>query len=175
AGDRKRQTDVAVPVLHERHEHAERQADSRLRLVATGRLGQLQPAHEDVGLGLELVPVDPALKVRAEPPGAGLPRQDVQGVRVRRGDAEFAEVPSQIDPEGPRDGTDRAGQVHETIAYPPLEIDAGGPSAGRVREIVDARFDAGDVDREGRLQATVDDARAAVVDGEVAHTPDERR
>src|SRR5262249_56951686 len=114
--------------------------------------------------GLELVAIDPALDARGEPTVASLPREDVQQIWVGARHGELPEVALQVEPQRPRDRTDRAGEIHEAIAHTPFQIDAGGPGAGRGREIVHAGFEAGDVDREGRIQAPVHRAPPPLVD-----------
>jgi len=66
--------------------------DAFLRLVVAAGAGQLQPAHEDIGLGLKAVAVDPALDVRGQPAVARLPRHPVHQIWIRPRHREFAKL-----------------------------------------------------------------------------------
>src|SRR5204862_1973718 len=79
---RERQVDVALLVLHEGGEDAERQPDTLLRLVVLAA-HELQAAQADVGLGRERVPVQPTLELRREPALGRLPSDLLEQVRVR--------------------------------------------------------------------------------------------
>ena len=62
-----RDADVAVRVLHQRDEHAERQPDARLRLIVAAGLGDLQATHENLAARVERIAVDAAADARREP------------------------------------------------------------------------------------------------------------
>src|SRR4029453_13344682 len=126
SADGQREVDVTVSVLHERSDHAERQADSRLRLVGSAGPGELQAAQQDVGFSLQIVAVDPTLDVGGQPPVARFPRHHVQQIRIRPRPGELAQLALEIESQWAGDGTDRAGKAHQTVGDARPHLHPGG-------------------------------------------------
>ena len=164
AADRQRDVDVAARILHERDDHAERDADPALRRVVARDARKLKPGQVQIRLRIERVAVDATFDARRESSVPRDPCQVVPEIRVHAGNAEVAQLAREVDVHRPAEGPHLTAKIQNPgLAEHAAHLEPAGFRRGG-RQSVGMHAEPGEIFHVGRRHAVVHQTNDAILD-----------